>query len=140
MIIVDANVLVSLVNRRESAHQRCRAWFDSTGEQLIVSPLVVAEAAYLIDKYLGPIAEERFLDDVGIGFRRTYEVVNLEDGDLRRMAELVRTYGSLRLGSSDASVIAVAERLGVDRVATLDRRHFGAVRPRHVEAFTLLPG
>ncbi|MFF7778494.1 hypothetical protein ACFZCG_29260 [Streptomyces tanashiensis] len=39
----------------------------------------------------------------------------------------------------DASVIACAERLGVREVATVDRRHFGAVRPAHVDAFTLLP-
>jgi predicted nucleic acid-binding protein len=36
-------------------------------------------------------------------------------------------------------VIALAERLGVTRVATLDQRHFSVVRPRHIPAFTLLP-
>jgi hypothetical protein len=41
--------------------------------------------------------------------------------------------------SSDASVVATAERLGEPNVATLDRRHFTVVRPAHVEAFTLLP-
>jgi hypothetical protein len=40
---------------------------------------------------------------------------------------------------ADACVIALAERLGVTRVATLDTRHFSVVRPRHVPAFTLLP-
>jgi uncharacterized protein len=39
----------------------------------------------------------------------------------------------------DASVVAVAERLGLAEVATLDRRHFSAIRPKHVTAFTLLP-
>jgi predicted nucleic acid-binding protein len=39
----------------------------------------------------------------------------------------------------DASIIATAERLGVARVYTLDRRHFGLVRPRHVDSFTLRP-
>jgi uncharacterized protein len=33
----------------------------------------------------------------------------------------------------------VAERLGVREIASLDRRHFTAVRASHVEAFTLLP-
>jgi uncharacterized protein len=55
------------------------------------------------------------------------------------MAELVRGYDDLALGTMDASVIAVAERLDVRKIATLDRRHFTAVRPSHVEAFTLLP-
>lgn len=55
------------------------------------------------------------------------------------MAELVRQYDDLPLGTTDASVIALAERLGVTEVATLDRRHFTVVRPRHVSALTLLP-
>ena len=45
----------------------------------------------------------------------------------------------LHLGTVDASVIALAERLGVTTIATLDWRHFTVVRPRHVEAFRLLP-
>ena len=68
-----------------------------------------------------------------------FEAVTLEDVDLARMAELVRQYDDLPLGTTDASVIAIAERLGISEIATLDRRHFTAVRPRHVEALTLLP-
>lgn len=59
--------------------------------------------------------------------------------DFVRMAELVRDYDDLPLGTTDASVISVAERLGVDEIATLDHRHFRVVRPSHVNAFTLLP-
>ena len=55
------------------------------------------------------------------------------------MIELVEIYADLRLGAVDASVVAVAERLGATEVATLDRRHFTVVRPRHTAAFTLLP-
>jgi hypothetical protein len=43
------------------------------------------------------------------------------------------------LGTVDASAIALAERLGITAVATLDHRHFGTVRPSHVDAFELLP-
>ena len=59
--------------------------------------------------------------------------------DLGRMAELVGQYADLGLGGIDASVVAIAERLGVVKIATLDRRHFSVVRPAHVDAFTLLP-
>jgi predicted nucleic acid-binding protein len=55
------------------------------------------------------------------------------------MADLVVKYGSLPLGTTDASVIAIAERLKLTEIATLDRRHFSVVRPNHVNAFTLLP-
>jgi len=63
------------------------------------------------------------------------------------MAELVTTYADVPLGTTDAAdaavaadaVAVVAERLSISEVATLDHRHFHAVRPRHAEAFTLLP-
>jgi len=55
------------------------------------------------------------------------------------MAELCERYADLGLGGTDASVIAVAERLNITTVATFDRRHFTVVRPAHVEAFKLLP-
>ena len=55
------------------------------------------------------------------------------------MADLVAQYGSLPLGTTDASVVAVAERLKVTEVATLDWRHFNVVRPAHTSALTLLP-
>ena len=59
--------------------------------------------------------------------------------DWLRIAQLVEQYRDLPLGTVDASIVAAAERLGVSTIATLDRHHFSAVRPRHVEAFELLP-
>jgi len=56
-----------------------------------------------------------------------------------RIAELVEQYVSLPLGIVDAAVIAIAERLNLTEVATVDRKHFSIVRPRHVPAFGLLP-
>lgn len=51
----------------------------------------------------------------------------------------MRSYADLRLGRTDASLIALAERLGVTTIATLNRRDFAVVRPRHVKAFELIP-
>lgn len=79
--------------------------------------------------------EAEFLRSV----REVFALVSLTRSDLDRMAELVETYSSLPLGAAGASVIAVAERLKVTEVATLDRRHFTVVRPSRVDALTLLP-
>lgn len=65
--------------------------------------------------------------------------VDITAADYERMAELVELYDDWPLGGTDASLIPIAERLGVTKVATLDRRHFGPIQPRHVNAFTLLP-
>lgn len=65
--------------------------------------------------------------------------MNLTDVDLRRMSELVRQYADRRLGGTDASLIAVAERLGITTIATINRRDFDNVWPHHVPAFTIVP-
>lgn len=83
-----------------------------------------------------PDIEATFLDAVAAG---EFEDVPLVENDLKRMAQLVRTYADLPLGAVDASVIAVAERLKLTDVATLDRRHFTVVRPNHVNALNLFP-
>ncbi|GAA4230503.1 hypothetical protein GCM10023075_40380 [Streptosporangium album] len=52
----------------------------------------------------------------------------------------LKIYGcSTRLDPADVSVVAIAERLGVTQIATIDRRDFTLIRPRHVSAFRLLP-
>jgi predicted nucleic acid-binding protein len=66
-------------------------------------------------------------------------VAALSTEDWQRVRELVTTYADLRLGGTDSSVIALAERRGTSRIATLNRRHFAVVRPRHTDAFELLP-
>ena len=66
-------------------------------------------------------------------------IEHVGDVDLERAAELVETYSDLALGTVDASVVAIAERLGASKIATLDRRHFTVVRPTHVLSFELLP-
>ena len=66
-------------------------------------------------------------------------VVDLSGADWSRCLELVEVYGDLRLDLMDASIVAMAERLGVGTVATLNHRDFTVVRPRHLDALELVP-
>lgn len=91
---------------------------------------------YLLGTRLGVEAEVRFLGDLADG---AFVIEPVATGDWLRIAELVVRYRDLPLGTVDASVVAAAERNGIDEIATVDRRHFTVVRPSHVEAFTLLP-
>lgn len=80
--------------------------------------------------------EIRFLGDLAAGNLLAEPVMA---NDWIRIAELTGAYRNLPLGAVDASVVATAERLGARQLATLDRRHFSIVRPRHVDVFELLP-
>jgi predicted nucleic acid-binding protein len=97
---------------------------------------VVAEVGYLLSRAGGAKIKAAFLRSI---VQKTLTIVDLELADYERMAELVETYADFPLGTTDAAVVAVAERLGITEIATLDRRHFHAVRPRHSGGFQLLP-
>ncbi|MBA3490380.1 MAG: PIN domain-containing protein [Longispora sp.] len=135
-IVVDAGPLIAVLNADDNDHDSCLSLLNSVSGPLLVPAPVIVEVAWMTEKFRGSEAEAAFLRSLNSG---EVEMVALNSEDIERMAELVTIYADLPLGSVDASVIAVAERLGVRQVATLDRRHFTVVRPRHVEAFTLLP-
>jgi uncharacterized protein len=107
---------------------------ESATGPLLVPTTVIVEVCWLLEER--PEVESAFLDAVAAD---EFEHVTITAGDIARMAELVRTYADLPLGAVDASVIAVAERLKLSDVATLDRRHFTVVRPNHTTALSLLP-
>ncbi len=103
---------------------------------MLVPVSVLVETAQVLERRAGSKVEARFLQDFA---KSGLTLVDLNGDDLGRMSALVDHYANLPLGSVDASVIAVAERLNIHAVATLDRRHFTVVRPCHVDAFDLLP-
>lgn len=128
--------MVAAIVRNDPDHGPCLELLRGEAGTLVVPSLVLVEAGYLLSKALGPVAEASLLRAAAQGEFRL-EAPN--GRDLERMAELVETYADLPLGTVDASVVALAERLGLTSVATLDRRHFTVVRPSHVKTFTLLP-
>ncbi len=136
MIVVDTGVLFAVADAADGDHHSCDELLaDHPGELMVPTPVIV-ESSWLIESRLGPAAEAAFLGSVVDG---ELIRVDLEGVDWARCVELIGAYADLGLGLVDASVVAVAERLKVTAVATLNHREFRVVRPRHVEAFDLLP-
>lgn len=136
MLIVDTGVLVATADRRDPDHARCRELLETDLGPLVTTALVIAEAGYLIDRQVGTVAEAALCRSIVDGDVR---VEALGPPDWIRIEELLVAYGDLRLGVTDASVIAIAERLRSTRIATLDHGHFRVVRPTGIPAFDLLP-
>ncbi|HKI93426.1 MAG TPA: PIN domain-containing protein [Gaiellaceae bacterium] len=134
LAVVDAGPLYAAADADDADHARSLATLSSPELRLVVPALVIAEATYFVGRRLGPAAEAAFLRGLG-----ALDVEAPDAEDFTRMAQLVDEYADFPLGGTDASVIALAERLEAPIVVTLDRRHFGAVRPRHRDAFELLP-
>jgi uncharacterized protein len=135
-LICDTSTIFAAIDRRDQDHERCRRLIDSVTEQLIIPAPVLVELDYWINKYLSFGIMARFLDDILNG---AYLVEDLVPRDYLRIRELCERYESANIGFVDAAVVAVVERLNEPKLATLDHRHFGLIRPRHVDVLLLLP-
>jgi predicted nucleic acid-binding protein len=136
VLIVDAGPLYAAAAAKDRNHAKCVELLSTAARPLLVPSLVVTEVAYLLADRLGPTAEIAFASSIAHG-ELLIQPVAAADWD--RVLSLVTQYQDQPLGIVDASVVALAERLKATSIATLDRRHFAAVRPRHVDAFTLVP-
>lgn len=135
-LILDTGPLLAALDAADPDHAACATLIAEADEDLVVPVLVLAELDYWCARRLPPSAWSTFLDDVTAGAYRPEPPTN---ADLERALELQTTYRDLGLGVVDATVIALAERLGEQRVATLDHRHFATVRPSHVPGLTIVP-
>jgi predicted nucleic acid-binding protein len=134
LAILDTGPLFAAADADDPHHAAALGVFARRDLRFVVPAFVVAETTYLTGDRLGPRVEAKFL--------RSLESVDVEGPtpeDFVRMGELVEQYADFPLGGTDASVIALAERLDAPVIVSLDRRHFGAVAPRHRAAFELLP-
>lgn len=134
-MIIDAGVLFASIDRADRHHGECLELLATHVGPLRVPTLAIAEVAHLIQTRLQVESEIRLLGDLAAG---QFIAEPVAPADWLRIADLVSTYRDLRLGTTDASVVAAAERLGIHEVATLDRRHFTVVQPSH-GPLTLLP-
>jgi len=134
-LVVDTGVLVAGYDRDDQDHATCSTLLAEARERRLVPAPVVVELDHLLRR-LEPVGLVGFLDDVASG---AFELVELVPEDRARVRELLVSYADLRVGYVDAAVLAVVERFGETKLATLDRRHFTVMRPRHVAALELLP-
>lgn len=109
---------------------------EECGEALVIPSPVLPELDYLVSERMGPAPMLALLTDVERG---AYLVEDLLPADYTRVRELIDRYADQDVGFVDAAVLDVTERLGERRLATLDRRHFAVLRPRHVDAPELMP-
>ncbi len=134
--LVDTGILLALANKRDANHQTAVNLLSSLREALLVPAPVLAEAAYLTNRILGVEAEARLVASLGQGEMQLEEV---KRADCLRAAELLRAYADANIGFVDAALVALAERLKIRRLLTLDRRHFEMIRPQHCTRFEILP-
>ncbi len=135
-LILDTGPLYAALDRSDADHAACRALIENAKEPLVVPSPVLVEVDYWIGQRLHPGVLVALLADIEAG---GYVVADLKPSDYARVRELCDRYADADIGFVDASVLAIVERLDEPKLATLDRRHFGLLRPRHRETIELLP-
>lgn len=135
-IIADTGPLYSLADQKDPYHKLVAEYIASIDETIVVPSAVVPEACYLINQSLGAQAEIAFLRAI---FNQELVVQHFTDQDLGRAIEILEQYRDANFGMVDVMVMALAERMKARTILTIDRRDFSIFRPRHCDAFTLVP-
>ena len=135
-VILDTGIAYALADKKDAWHSRSVDFLLSFKGRMIIPSTVIPEACYLLNKYLGQESEITFINSL---INRELRLEHFNMVDLTRCLEILSKYNDINLGLVDASLIAIAERLKIDKFLTTDRRHFSVVKPSHCDAFTLLP-
>jgi uncharacterized protein len=135
-LVLDTSVLLAGLDAADADHSRCAGLILESRENLVVPALVLSELDYWCHQRLTGAVWLAFLEDLLAG---SYRLESPTYADLERCQEIQRTYDDLAVGVVDASILALVERLGESKLATLDHRHFATMRPGHTTALDLVP-
>ena len=96
----------------------------------------ITEVAYFLAKNQGLKAVAQFSDSLA---NTKFQLETSTSEDFSRAAEILRKYNDANIDFVDACIVAIAERLNITKILTVDRRHFGIFKPNHCEAFEIFP-
>lgn len=134
--IFDTGFLLAVFNEYDNFHEQCKTVFDQELANALLPDIVLPELAYLMKRELDLKYLTRFLQIVAKG---DFELIRTTEKDLERAAEILEKYDDNNIDFVDTAIVAMAERLDITKILTVDRRHFSVFQPRHCAAFEILP-
>jgi predicted nucleic acid-binding protein len=134
MTLVDAGPLVAILHRDDRRHRECVRALRALKPPLGTTWPVVIEVMHLLG-----FSTEAQVELWSLLESRRLHLLGLDASDAPRMRTLMRKYRDLPMDLADASLVAVAERDGVNQVFTLDQRDFGVYRTARLGRFTIIP-
>lgn len=124
MILADTGAMLALLDADDQHHDAVREVYDDHHAAWVLPWAILPEVDYLVAQHLGAKAQQTWFDDLAT---QAFTIEWGREEDLERARKIAMRYRSLKMGLVDAVVMAMAERLRVDAIVTLDLRHFGAV-------------
>jgi uncharacterized protein len=114
-VLLDASVVVALLDRSERYHERCVAAVQELERPLVTCEAVVAESCYLLRRL--PAAVDAILENVAGGVFQIPFQLSRTAGEVSR---IIRKYRDVPADLADACLIYAAAQLGVGDILTLD--------------------
>ena len=133
--ISDTGFVVALLNQSDIKHSDVVAIYQNY-QQILLPQTVLAEVAYLVGRSAGISTVAAFLK--GLSASR-FHLIPLSETDVIRVSEILEEYKDSRIDFVDATVMAIAERLKITLILTLDQRDFRLFRPKHCQSLEILP-
>ncbi|MDQ3321543.1 MAG: PIN domain-containing protein [Acidobacteriota bacterium] len=133
--LFDTGFLLAILNIEDELHESCAAAYENENRAALPEA-VIPELAYLVMRDLSYQALVKFLRSVAAG---DFRLVPTELQDLERAAEVLEKYADSKVDFVDCVIVAIAERLNIERILTVDRRHFNLFRPRYCDVFEIVP-
>jgi predicted nucleic acid-binding protein len=135
-LLIDSGFLYALFDKDDRFHHAVATVAELEGGVAVVPDVVLVEVAFLVRRAGGVPAVVRFLESFA---QSGFELEALTHDDVDRARSLMETYADARLDFVDVCIMAIAARLGITRIATIDPRDFLIVRPTHVGHFEIVP-
>jgi hypothetical protein len=133
--LLDTGFLLAVLDADDELHDICVLALTEERDP-VLPDMVIPELAYLVLRELGYPALIKFLDSVVKG-ELALERATIQD--LARAAEVLEKYADSKIDFVDCVIMAMAERLNIKRIMTVDQRHFQMFRPKHCPAFEIVP-
>jgi predicted nucleic acid-binding protein len=136
VIVVDTSAILAYMNSADTHHAAVVSWLEAEQDDLVTTPLILAEVDHLVGARGGSAAQSAWRADLAAG---AY-LVEWWPGAVAAAVRVAEGYADSGLGLADASLVVLAQRVETIGIATLDERHFRAVRPLSGgDAFRVLP-
>ena len=134
-VIIDTSAIIGLIDKGCQQHGRISEIIKKIDLNLIVPSPVIPEVCYMLNKKFGPSIEIKFLEEI---MSVNLQIEILRFPDILRIVEILKKYKSLNIGYVDGSIVAIAERLKINQILTLDNKHFSSIIPVGFDYFEIL--
>jgi len=134
--LLDSGFLYASIDESDKHHESVKDAARRIRGNIILPVPAITETAYFLSKNKSIEEVAKFLDSLSV---TKFQLETPTAEDYKRAAAILRKYNDANIDFVDAVIVAIAERLNITKILTVDRRHFSAFKPRHCAAFEILP-